>query len=305
MEIWLNRWKDSQEYFIFLSCGGSFLGQKIQTPKFESAVAEWAEFWRDWLVRKGYDPKKFNLLLVDEPGIGAVQKCAEIHAWAQALKKSVPDFRVWEDPVFASPKKMPKELAECADVYCPNRPQWLANPEEFNKFYSRLRQQGKTLNLYSCSGPVRLYDTWRYYLLQAWHCFQIDAKASFFWALGDGAGFSSWNEYLLGRNSYTPLFIDPNDEKILPGKMIKAMQIGVQDYEVLLYLKKEIAKAQQDPNKKDLVLQAQKCLDEGVQKVLKNCSAKSLTDQAPSMDRDLTDIVRREMIHWIFVLRHP
>ena len=306
MEEWLAQWKGAREYFVFLSIGGTFLDSKINTPEFEAGVAEWSRLWSNWLRQKGYDPKKFNLLLVDEPGIESqLNKIANIYGWSKALKKASSEFRVWEDPVFTSPQKMPAELAACSDVLCPNRPQWLNDPEHFDKFYNDQRNKGKVLNLYSCSGPVRLYDAYHYYLLQAWHCFQIDAKASFFWALGDGSGQSSWNEYLLGRSSFTPLFIDPNDENILPGKMIKAMQIGVQDYEVLLALKNEIKKYEKDPSKKDRVEQAKNVLNKGVEKVLKNCSFESLTDRKISMDRDLSDIVRREVIHWIFVLRHP
>ncbi|MDO4571294.1 MAG: discoidin domain-containing protein [Planctomycetia bacterium] len=245
---WVKFWSPSEvrEYFIFLSKGGwgsstrnDFFGKKAGTSDFHNAVANWMRAWRDHWIASGIDPAKVHLLVHDEPN----ELCDDyttFRHWRDAIKAGCPEVNIWEDPCYKDFSKASADLFDACDVLCPNRPMWLAAPDDFEAFYRARQATGQRLHLYSCSGPIRLLDPYSYVLLQAWHAAQIGADASFFWALGDGAGGSSWNEYFCGRKTYAPLFIDPKDPVVVPGKHLEAMRESAQDFEYFVLMRAEI-----------------------------------------------------------------
>ncbi|MDO4574665.1 MAG: discoidin domain-containing protein [Planctomycetia bacterium] len=235
---WVARFPDAKEYFVFLGKGGwssrttpEFLGTKAGTPEFDAAVGRWLGAWKKHWEAIGFDPSRLSLLIHDEPNEGT-DVTGLLH-WMRAIHAACPELKIWEDPCYNDFTKLPEALFANCDTLCPNRPAWLTHREAFDKTYPAWRDRGKTLHLYSCSGPMKTLDPYSYNLLQAWHAAKIGAKASFFWALGDGSGVSSWNEYALGRNAYTPLFIDPESSVVTPGKQMEAIGESAQDYEIL------------------------------------------------------------------------
>lgn len=232
MDEWLALWPDAKEYFIFLSAPNSFAGFAVDADGFNAAVAAWSKAWGAYFESKGIDPSRVSLLVRDEPGLSSEKDHRALIAWAKAINVGEPRFRVWEDPLYA-PDEMPEDLIDATETFCPNRPQWLQNREPFDKFYRQMTERGKRLDLYSCSGPVRLLDPYSYFRLQAWQLFAMKGEASFFWAMGDGAGVNCWNEYLLSRSAYSPMFIDPNDPTVYPAKQLAAMRESVFDFELL------------------------------------------------------------------------
>ncbi len=130
------------------------------------------------------------------------------------------------------------EMIDLCDILCPNRQLFYSCGEEYRKFFVDQRNKGKRLEFYSCSGPMRLLDPFAYCRLQAWDCWKYRADATYFWAFADGAGTSSWNEYLCPRNTYTPLFID--ETSVYSGKHLEAMREGIEDYEYFVILSKAL-----------------------------------------------------------------
>ena len=246
---WVALWKPSEvrEYFIFMALGGwssgettpTFLGTKTGTPEFRQAMASWLGAWSKHWSELGIRPDQINLLLHDEPN-ETMKNTESFIEWSTAIHEACPGVKVWEDPCWTKFAEAPLDFFAACDVLCPNRRAWLLQPEEFAKFYTNQSREGRELNLYSCSGPQRLLDPYGYMLLQAWHAADIGATASFFWAMGDGGGVSSWSEYFLGRNSYSPLFIDPKLPTVTDGKHMKAIAAGAQDYEYIVMARKKL-----------------------------------------------------------------
>ena len=119
---------------------------------------------------------------------------------------------------------------------------WLEGSKRFEQLFLAQQRQGRTLNFYSCSGPAKLLDPYSYYRLQAWHCWQIGATGTFFWAFGDNSGSSSWNEYAAVHSPpYTPLFLD--DETVVAGKQMEAIRESVEDFEYFVLLRRAAERA--------------------------------------------------------------
>ncbi len=237
---WHAQWPNAREYCIFLSVPPTIKGIKHDVPEFDAAVAAWITAWVEHWKSKGIEPERFNLLVSDEPGLDF--DLAPTFAWGKAIRKAQPKLKLWVDPVYTDLKKAPTEIFERNDVICPNRPQWLQNRKGFDAFYLDWQKKDKKLQLYSCSGPVRLLDPYAYFRLQAWDVARIHGTGSFFWAFGDGGGASSWNEYLAPRTMYTPLFIDPNDPNVVGAKQMEAMREGIEDFETIQMLRNLIAR---------------------------------------------------------------
>ena len=209
-DAWQAQWPNAKKYCIFLSLGGldhgtrqAFAGATAGTPEFDEKVGRFFSAWAKHWKSRGIDPSQIVILGHDEPR-GEVDVEA-IGAWVKAIRKAVPEIVHFSDPIYKNPAGAPAELFELFDILCPNRPMWLSHQKAFDAFYGKQAEAGKTLQLYSCSGPARLLDPYSYYRLQAWQCWKIGGTGTFFWALGDNQRESSWNEYLVGSG---PLHTD-------------------------------------------------------------------------------------------------
>ena len=293
MDDWLAQWPNAAEYCVFLNVRPSIHDVKFDAPEFETMAAAWITAWVEYWKSKGIEPERINLLVSDEPGLDF--DLAPTFAWCRAIRKSQPKLKLWVDPVYTDLSKAPNEVFELNDVICPNRPQWLQHRTAFDSFYLDWREKGKTLQLYSCSGPVRLLDPYSYFRLQAWECARIGGTGSFFWAFGDGAGMSSWNEYQSPRTLFTPLFIDPADPVVVGGKQMEAIREGTEDFETIRMLQQRIErhKAEGKP-----VAEAEAVLKEAMDAVLFAEGVASI-HWKDAKDRSVADHARLQILKMI------
>jgi hypothetical protein len=302
---WRSQWPNARKYCIFLSLGGldgrtaqTFGGATAGTPEFDERVGKFFSAWAKHWKANGIDPSRIVILGHDEPRGDADVEA--IGVWVRAIRKAVPEIVHFSDPVYPDPVNAPAELFELFDILCPNRPMWLAHQKAFDDFYGRRAASGKTLQLYSCSGPARLLDPYAYYRLQAWHCWKIGATGTFFWALGDNQRESSWNEYLVRSGPYTPIFIDATS--ITPGVQMEAIRESIQDFETLVMLRDAVAAAKKAGRFADAARAAETLLGEGVDGVLDAEGANKLGLYDPK-DRTKADALRVEALELLKVLK--
>jgi len=233
---WLADWDGATNYAIFLAVSDSVAGVGIDDPRFPTAVGEWMHVWADHLREREVDPKQLLLLLVDEPS-GQEDLAKTIVAWADAINAAEPDIVVWEDPTHLAPEGLTDiGLFEASDVLCPNLGIHGNGTDAHRQFYEDLRQRGKTLWFYQCSGPAKTHDPYYYHRLQHWYAFKHGAVGSGFWAYGDASGAgTSWNEMRVGRAGFTPVYLD--ETTVTDGKHFEAVREGLEDYELLRMLR--------------------------------------------------------------------
>ncbi len=302
---WIELWPDAERYMVFLAVADysgailtTFGGAEIGSPEFDKRVATWISAWVEYLGTKGIEPGQLGLLIHDEPhedsDIGAFL------AWARAIRAAQPEVQIFEDPTYRDPSKAPPELFEACDVLCPNRPMWLGGGESFEQFYRKQKEQGRALQFYSCSGPARLLDPYSYYRLQAWHSWHEGGNGSYFWAFGDNSGGSSWNEYFITRNAFTPLFLD--DESVTPGKQMEAIRESVEDYEYFVMLSDAVKRAKKAGQSGAAVAKAESILKGAANRVLsaKDADKIGLRD---AKDRTIADAVRVEILESLISLK--
>ncbi|MBM3499654.1 MAG: hypothetical protein FJX74_13420 [Armatimonadetes bacterium] len=262
---WVADWDGATNYAVFLAVGNSLAGVRLDDPRFPRAVGEWMRAWADHLRELGVDPSQLMLLLVDEPS-GQEDLADTITAWADAINAAEPDIVVWEDPTYLEPEKAADtRLFEASDVLCPNLGIFGGGTDAHRQFYEDLRQRGKTLWFYQCSGPAKTHDPYYYHRLQHWYAFKYGAVGSGFWAYGDASGAgTSWNELRVGRASFTPVYLD--EDSVTDGKHFEAVREGLEDYELLRMLRDHAEKLAAD-GKAQRADQARSLLDEVIDEV--------------------------------------
>jgi len=300
---WIGLWPKAQRFCIFTAVGNNFAGKPMDSPAFRKAVTEWLAFWAAYTKKKGIDPEQIFLLVVDEPH--ELKQDAVILEWARVIHASGTGFNVWEDPTYHDMNKANQDMiAEC-DVLCPNRPIYLSANQAYRDYYAEQRKKGIALEFYSCSGPSRLLDPYTYYRLQAWTCWQTGAVASYFWAMGDNSGQSSWNEYRLARNGYAPIFLD--ETTVTGAKEMEACREGIEDYEYFVMLRDAIAKKEKTGAQNAVLDQARALLNESAHRVLEGPGAMDLFWHKPASrtptDRTLADKVRVEILDKVMELK--
>ncbi len=285
---WMGRWPDAANYMVFSAVGSKMAGFAQGTPEFNRAVGEWTVFWAEYMKGKGKRPEQLGLLIIDEPH-RAEQDETILH-WALAIRAMDTGIRIWEDPIYRGDMTQanPEMIAAC-HVLCPNRPLFLSGPEAYRQYFVDRRNEGITLEFYSCSGPVRLLDPYGYHRMQAWECWAYEAVGTYFWALSDTGNGSSWNEYTAPGTDYCPFFLDA--ETVTAGKHMEAIRESIQDFEYLVMLRDAIARA----GESDTAAAASVLLAELPGRVLDASRSKTQYWNEP-LDRDVADRARLEIL---------
>jgi len=294
---WLDRWPEARRFNTFPAVSGKFNQHKMGTPAFDTAVQGWVRFWADYLEKHGLRPDQMAWLLVDEPR--ARNQEAVIIAWAKAIRSADTGIQIWEDPIYADMSNAHPEFGPACDILCPNRNMFLNAPEKYARYFIEQRDAGVTLEFYSCRGPARLLDPYAYHRMQAWSCWQHGAIASSFWALGDNAGVSSWNEYIAPRTAYTPLFLSP--EAVTAGKHMEACREGIEDYEYLAMLQERVEAAERSGTSSKALKQARQLLSQLPDRVLNTETLAGFWWRTP-LDRTVADAARLDILEALVAL---
>ncbi|MCL4691304.1 MAG: AGE family epimerase/isomerase [Candidatus Hydrogenedentes bacterium] len=297
-DAWIDRWQGAAQYCVFASVNEHLHSIPMGTPEFNRAVKAWIGFWEVHIQQRGLQPEQFAMLLFDEPH--APEHDAIIIAWAEALREANTKIRIWEDPTYREITEANPEMLALCDVLCPNRPIFLRCSDASRQLYLDQRDAGRTLEFYSCSGPMRLLDPYLYCRLQAWSCWQYGAVASYFWAFGDDGQGSSWNEYGAERTAYTPVFLDGTS--VTAGKHMEAIRESVEDYEYLAMLGEAIESATDRGIDAAIVNGARKLLDEAPERVCAAYEADPGFWWKAKCDRTVADMVRRKILEVLVAL---
>lgn len=258
---WLERWHSARNYCVFMSVGRSFEGEAMGTPRFNTMVATWLKAWVAHISKQGLKPHQLVFLLVDEPH--SKEHDERLIAWGRAIRAANTGVTLFIDPTYRNPEEGTPEMYALHDVLCPNTPMMNTQGEKFKEFYRKQRDAGKTLWLYSCSGPAKLLDPIGYHRAQAWIAFDIQAKGTFYWAFGCGGRTGdSWCSYKHEINEYAPYFVSPTG--VMEGKHSEAIRESVQDYEILSILKDKTTAARSQNNSASWVTAAEKLLGDSV-----------------------------------------
>jgi hypothetical protein len=236
---WVKMWPNSRRYMIFVNVSSAIGGVPMESPRFANRVAQWARAVADHASEKGLKPEQICLLLFDEPSADSHDE--HLLAWAKPIKAAATGLTIWSDPVWKDPAQAAHpEAFKLPDVLCPNWGTLAAGGGSLWKFYQQLREEGKPMELYMCSAPAPHTDPNRYYRLMPWAGWKLQIQGIGFWAFSDAGGLKdAWSAYDGARGTwFTPVFLGTSD--VTNTIQWEAVRDGMQDYEYLLQLEKQL-----------------------------------------------------------------
>ena len=301
MDEWLAQWPNAEVLCLSQSRQTAGVwGCSLGAPAFDRNVGAWISAWVRHLGTKGIPPEQLALLIQDEPR-DRTEDIEPLLAWAKAIHAAEPKVRIWEDTCYedladaarCTVRSLRRSLSQSAHVAGPQR---VVRP-----VYRDQQRNGRTLQLYSCGGPARLLDPYSYYRLQAWQCWHIGGTGSFFWAFGDNGKASSWNEYLVGAEPDTPLFLD--NTTVTAGKQMEAIREGVEDYEYFVLLRNAVEKAKAAGRSHSSLSQAESLLAKAADEVLAPASRPNELRWHAPKDRTKADAVRIHVLEALSALQ--
>ncbi len=235
---WVAGWPHARNFFIFVNAKEkeNFGGAVRGTPAFNARLGNWAKAVVEHLKAKNIDPGKLSLLINDEAGIIGEWQDDVIADWARAIKAVAPELTLLSDPVWRRPDLQKNQDAiTLMDQLMPNTQIYTVAPSQVADFFRKQRDSGKDLWLYSCTGPVRMFNPQQYYRGQAWRVFQMGGKGMGFWSFGDiGGAPTTWHDYQISQ-SFSPAFVD--EDTVYSSVKWEAVREGVQDFEELSMLR--------------------------------------------------------------------
>jgi len=288
---WTAKWPGARLYAVFLSVGDSFGGEPMGSPRFQRMVSEWITGWVKHLGEQNLQPEQLVLLLYDEPS--EPEGYNIIKTWAMAINAAQPRVTLYEDPTSSDPTTVDPTVWPELDILCPNLPMFIAGPPSFRDFFAGLKQGGKELWFYSCSGPSKLLDPITYHRSQFWWSIKYGSKGSFYWAFGDEGGGDSWNAYMQKRAQFSPLFLSL--DSVTDAKHMAGIREGAQDFEYFVMLRARITELERKGVKSPLLDQARKLAVEGPDRVVAGITSDNLAWSVPK-DRGVMDQVRVQVL---------
>jgi hypothetical protein len=296
---WTGKWPKARLYAVFLAVGDTFSGEKMGTQRFKRMVSEWLVAWGTHMIKQGLRSEQLLLLLSDEPNESKAGETDVIRTWAQAIKSSLSNVTLFEDPTYGRPEAVQNGFWDAVDILCPPLPMFMSAGSPFRSFYMAQQQQGRTLYFYSASGPAKLLDPITYYRGQFWWAARYGAKGSFYWAFGDEGGGSSWNAYAQKRIEYSPLFVAA--DSVTDAKHMAAIREGAQDYEYFVMLKARIAELEKRGVRSAVLDAAKQLVVQGPETVVAQINAKNLTWDTPK-NHEMMDEVRVRVLDMLVEL---
>jgi hypothetical protein len=305
-DAWLELWPaaTTDTYHVMLQVGTTFGGLQMGTTEFNAAVQGWINAYVAYWTGKGIAPNRIVLELVDEPQTHA--QATIIVNWATAIHQAQPNVLIFENPVFPDPAGA--DNADCSavcnvsNILLLNRQLFLTGSESDRQFYEQQRDSGKTLNFYSCMGPVGQLDPYAYYRLQAWTCFAEDATSMFYWGFADQGGTYSWKLGYAWQFPYAPLLLEPN--AVTDSKAIEAIREGMEDFQYLTMLKDRIAEMTTGNGPPAVIAAAQSVLDTAVATVLDDPNVGGYVGLywTSEKDRTVADTMRIQVLEMLETL---
>ncbi|MGM0494893.1 MAG: hypothetical protein ACQER1_18310 [Armatimonadota bacterium] len=239
LDRWIARFPDARTYMIFPNFRWDLRqGLEDYSPRWKTAIGEWAQSMADHLRETGVDPSRVALLLIDEPHReDDERKIVEV---ARAIEATAPELRIFEDPVRPDPTDALMEMYEVSDILCPNLPKLYRGGQAAIDFYQDLQAQGTEFHIYQCSGPHKLLDPITYHRNQFWHAWNLGATACGYWGYVDAKTTgSSWDNFKGGGTSYSLVYAD-DENRLATSKQWEAVREGAQDYTLLWMLREAV-----------------------------------------------------------------
>ena len=219
---------------------GGFSNFEFMSPQWERGFEQWIRAMVAHLEGRGISKDQFAFYPVDETTMKAPSYNGLLEYFlltANKIKEIDPELIVFVNPIGTLDMDGLSKISGVSDILCPDL-QRMIDPVESSAFSNT----GKQVWIYQPWGPSKDLSPIGYYRLQIWRNWQLNLGGSGFW---NYAGNDAWDDFLGYRYSV----VYGTKEELVPSKRWEAWREGVQDFEYLSMLEREVEKVNGDNNK--------------------------------------------------------
>ena len=202
------------------------------TPAWRKAAVAYLRAWVKHLAEMGVGYDGFAFYPVDEPGLREGLVDTYIN-YAKVAREADPKILMYTDPVGGANMDDLKKMAPYVDIWCPNRRGYLIGVG--GEKLAFIKSTGKTVWAYECEGNAKHQSPLGYYRGQSWLAWRHGLTGIGFWNYCIGP--EPWYE----KGEYTMIY---QGDGVVPSKRWEAVRDGIEDYGMLLSLKRAADAAQ-------------------------------------------------------------
>jgi virulence-associated protein VapD len=253
------------------------------------------------LKERRFGDDQWGVYVKDEPGLTGYSSIQEAVEIAQEIKSVAANVQLYIDPAgMVSPESM-QPFKELIDIYCPQI-DLLKNPN--GKLLNYLHSLNKRLWFYEAPSPARTFHPLGHYRMQAWLAFDYGLTGSGYWCYNYNNNDNLWRlytSYPSPTESYSVVYFDGTN--IIPSRRWEASRDGIEDYHLLMMLKRRIAEAKKgDQASRQAALEAEAYLNAAVKRITANVKqVKEINREFVPYDIDYVDLqdVRQHLIGYM------
>ncbi len=267
----LARHKYARTHFLFLNFRedkkdwGRF--GKWMTQEWKTRFSLWLWNLVNYLKKSGLSYEQWALHPFDET------LCDEFYDLAKLVKKIDPNIRIYANS-FGKNEKQIKRFRNLVDIWCPLDNHCKMHPDKLKL----VKSFGKEVWTYAARGPGKANDPYQYYRLQPWRAFKRGQNGVGFWVYHDGGKWKNiatpWDDTTMAMGHYGVIYggarspLGKLAENIIPSRRWEAWREGIEDYQYLCEVQREITETKKTAPIKSA--KAQQQLDSQIDQVLRN-----------------------------------
>lgn len=231
------------------------------TPAWKKAAIAYIRAWVKHLAEMGVGYDGFAFYPVDEPGLndGLVDLYVN---YAKVAREADPKILMYTDPVGRASMDDLKKMAPYVDIWCPNRRGYLMGAGDEKLAF--IKSTGKTVWTYECEGDAKHQSPLAYYRGLAWLAWRHGLTGIGFWNYCVGP--EPWYE----KGEYTMIY---QGDGVVPSKRWEAVRDGIEDYSMLVELKKAADAAEAAGRVPEAVKSAKTLLNEDAAAIAAFCGS--------------------------------
>ncbi len=258
------------------------------------------------LKERGFSDDQWGVYVKDEPGLTGYSSIQEAVEIAREIKAAAPNVQLYIDPAgMVSPESM-QPFKDLIDIYCP-QVDLLKHPN--GKLLNYLHSLNKRLWFYEAPSPARTFHPLGHYRMQAWLAFDFGLTGSGYWCYNYNNHDNLWRLYTTypsPTESYSVVYFDGNT--IIPSRRWEASRDGIEDYHLLMMLKRRVAEAEKgDRENRQHAATVRAYMNAAVKRITANVKkVKEINREFIPYDIDYSDLqdVREHLIGYMEKFLH-
>lgn len=226
--------KDKIVCFVTSALSVETNGRQVTKEAYATLLKEAYTLAHKGMDERGITRDQWAIYVMDEPALTGYPSIEIAVNIAKEIRAASPDMQLYIDPAgMVTPETM-KAFEGLIDIYSPQI-DLLKDPD--GRLLNYFHGLNKRLWFYEAPSPARTFHPLGHYRTQAWLAFEYGLTGCGFWCYNSNNVNNLWR--VTAPDDYDAIYNDGTN--IIPSRRWEASRDGVEDYHLLMMLKRKIA----------------------------------------------------------------